>query len=296
MAPFRSRRNLLTVQSFHCIACHQRSGAMFFADCQDYYLGTALRVDYWKCNQCGLVQQSPMPDDTAEFYASYPIHSHKSNWFSALRRALMRASYYPIERTASSRRLLDYGCGDGWFLQSCQGLNLDLIGYERDTAHARNLSALLGLPVESQFNTLLDQHAAAIDVVTMNFVMEHLTDIDQAFRDVHALLKPGGEFYFSVPNIDSIEARIFKRKWHGLDPPRHISFPSEHVVRMLAQRHSFQVERVRNLPFPPGIAGSIPVVLTGKFRYPLFLLSMPLAVLINFLFPESARGYWLKKI
>lgn len=280
---------------FACMVCSHQAGDEFYRDCRDYYLGTPYAVDYWKCRACGLVQQSPLPDDTSVFYLKYPIHSKKSGLSNALRRRLMAGSYYPARRTETRRRLLDFGCGDGWFLESCQGLGYDLTGFEPDPDHAANLSRAIGVRVESDIRSLRNEQAGSFDIVTMNFVVEHLTELDQAFADVYRLLRPGGEFYFSVPNLQSNEARIFGRKWHGLDPPRHISFPGEDIVRLLADRHGFEFEKGTNLPFPPGLAGSIPVVLTGKFRYPLFLLSMPLALLVNYLRPESARAYWLRK-
>lgn len=280
---------------FKCMACTHGLGTLVLADCRDLYLSLPYRVDYWKCDECGLVQQSPLPEDTSPFYLDYPIHSKKSRWSNTLRRWLMGSSYYPARPVPAPCKLLDYGCGDGWFLQSCQGKNYQLIGFERDPEHALNLSRSLGIPVESNLAKLLANQAGTVDIVTMNFVMEHLTDLDQAFSDIYALLRPGGLFYFSAPNINSIEFKLFKRKWHGLDPPRHISFPDDRVITLLANRHGFQLEQSRNIPFPPGIAGSIPTLLTGKFRYPLFLLSMPLALAVNFLRPDSARGYWLRK-
>lgn len=281
--------------NFNCIVCSGHSGDAYYLHCRDYYLGTPYPVDYWKCQTCGLVQQNPIPEDTSVFYVRYPVHAKKSNWSNALRRLLMAGSYYPAKHSATTRKLLDFGCGDGWFLESCTGKNYALWGFEPDPAHARSVSALIGVPIESDIQQLKEKHADSFDTVTMNFVVEHLTDLDQTFSDVHELLKPGGEFHFSVPNLESTEARLFGRKWHGLDPPRHISFPGESIVRRLADRHGFELVRAHNVGFPPGLAGSIPTALTGKFRYPLFMISMPLALVAGYLWPQSARAYFLRK-
>lgn len=281
--------------SFNCMICSGHDADTVYQDCQDYYLGMPHRVDYWKCRSCGMVQQSPLPRDTSIFYQAYPIHTKKNPWSAALRRLLMGGSYYSAKRTKTTRKLLDIGCGDGWFLESCKGKNYELQGFELDAVHAANVSRLISIPVTSDLDMLKKNQADSFDIVTMNFVVEHLTNIDKTFDDVHALLKPGGEFYFSVPNLASREARLFGPKWHGLDPPRHISFPSEDIVRLLADRHGFELQQTRNLSFPPGFAGSVPVVLTGKFRYSLFLLTMPIALVLNYLHPESARAYSLRK-
>jgi SAM-dependent methyltransferase len=129
----------------------------------------------------------------------------------------------------------------------------------------------------------------------MHFVLEHLPNLNQAFEEVRHLLKPGGVFYFVVPHLDSFEARLFGRKWHNLDAPRHLSFPDIATARALAKGHGFEVKGYRPLPFPNGFAGSIPVVLTGKFNQLLFLLSLPLGILFSRLIPTGTYGYWLKK-
>ena len=99
----------------------------------------------------------------------------------------------------------------------------------------------------------------------MHFVLEHVTDLHATFADVEALLKPGGRSHFAVPNTASWEARLFRKKWHGLDPPRHISFPDRAVVESLAREHGMTVAGQRPVPFSNGIAGSLPVVLAGRF-------------------------------
>jgi SAM-dependent methyltransferase len=284
------------VPNFSCLACAQKTGHLILADCKDYYLGTRFHVDYWKCDGCGLVQQSPLPADTSPFYANYPIHSQKSFIFTLFRKLLMTGAYYPAKSADTRQRLLDFGCGDGWFLENCKSKNFDLIGYEPQPAHASRLSARLGIPVEANVEKLLSENGGQIDILTMNFVMEHLTDLNLVFAQARQLIRPGGLFYFSVPDFNSIERRIFGKKWHNIDAPRHISFPDAPVIDQLAARNGFRVVKSRGLPFLSGFAASIPVVLTGRFRYWLFLASIPAAYLFNLVWPTSCRGYWLEAI
>jgi hypothetical protein len=34
-------------------------------------------VNYRKCDECGLVQQTPVPADVTPFYENYPVHQKK---------------------------------------------------------------------------------------------------------------------------------------------------------------------------------------------------------------------------
>ena len=237
--------------AFHCMQCGGRAGTLRYADCWDHYLGKPYRADYRACDACGLVQQSPVPEDVADFYDAYPIHARKSGPYEAFRAIVMRASYFDLRRFVAGWRgtappvVVDFGCGDGWFLGANGGLPATRIGYELDPAVAGHLAGQLGMPVYSDEGALLAAWGGKADLVTMHFVMEHVTDLHRTFRVVAGLLKPGGTFHFVVPNIASWEARLFGRRWHNLDCPRHVSFPEAGPVRALAARWGFALAGAR---------------------------------------------------
>lgn len=285
-----------------CLHCKSEGLISFYRDCQDYYLGKSYRANYVRCTQCGLVQQSPLPksEELATFYDAYPIHQQKSFLHRWMRQWVMSSVYFSDAAQTGKRLLLDYGCGDGWFLERKKEKSgydsSTLIGFEQSEQHAKALSARIGISVEWDSQTLLQKYSSKVDVVTMHFVLEHLTDLNLAFEQVKSLLKPGGTFYFVVPNIESFESKFFGKKWHNLDSPRHLSFPGDSVVETLASQWGFQVKKVRALSFPNGFAGSLPVWLTGKFNFKLFLVFLPIGFVFSWLVPNGARGYWLQRV
>jgi SAM-dependent methyltransferase len=283
----------VTAPAFRCLVCHEARSEPVFLDCEDYYLRKPFRADYHRCAGCGLLQQFPVPLDVSPFYEDYPIHQHKSGLYELARNLLMSPAYFDARRLSAGAQLLDYGCGDGSYLAAERGRGHQLLGFENDAPRASQLTDDLGLPVHSDMSGLLKSHGGKLDGVTMHFVLEHLTDPVGAFDEVSRLLKPGGVFYFVVPQPDSLEARLFGRKWHNLDPPRHISFPDVDTVAGLARRHRFVVERHAAVPIPTGFAASVPVLLTGRFSLPLFMLSMPLGVAFSRLAPQGSRAFWL---
>jgi SAM-dependent methyltransferase len=278
---------------FRCLVCHEGDGAVAFLGCRDYYLGTPFQVDYYRCRACGLLQQFPVPVDVSAFYERYPIHARKSPLYATLRRLVMSHVYYDLARHPRGSVLLDYGCGDGGYLERYQGKGFTLLGYEGSPAQAARLDGHLGVRVYADMETLLREHEGGVDVLTMHFVLEHLTDPDTAFREVRALLKPGGVFYYVVPHASSFEARLFGKKWHNLDPPRHISFPDSGAARRLADRHGFTVSAERPVAFPNGFAATLPVLLAGRFRLPLFALFLPLGIAFSRLVPTGCRAFHL---
>ena len=276
---------------FRCLCCGGRTAAAVHLACADYYLRTPFRADYHRCHSCGLVQQSPVPRDVSPFYAGYPVHARKSAAFEAVRRVLMSRVYYrPPPRV---RRLLDFGCGDGGYMERVRRPGLEVVGYEPDPAHASSLAARIGLPVYADSRELIERHAAFFDVVTMHSVLEHVTDLHETVGLAARLLRPGGSFYFVVPQISSAEARLFGRRWHGLDPPRHVSFPEPGVVRRLADRHGFRVARQEAVPFPTGFAGSVAPALLGRFSFPVMAAVLPFTLVFTLIDPSAARAFTL---
>ncbi len=281
--------------TFQCLVCRAESGDLVHRACPDYYLGTPFLVDYVRCRACGLLQQSPLPEDVAPFYGAYPLHEPKSNLYATLRWLVMSPIYYDARLHPAGTALLDYGCGDGGYLEAVTGRGFRLLGYEPDPGQAARLSEGLGIPVYADIESLLASHSGTLDVVTLHMVLEHLTDPDAALANARHLLKPGGTLYLVVPHVDSFEARLFGRKWHNLDPPRHISFPLPEHVRQLGERHDYTVARHGPVPFPNGFAASLPVVLSGRFRFPLFAFLFPLGIVYSRLVPTGSHAYWLTR-
>lgn len=284
---------------FSCIQCKATSASPYLLDCKDYFLNKPFRVSYYRCGECNLVQQSPMPADVAPFYENYPVHRKKSPLFRFVRTSVMSACYFDtklVSKIDGPKLLVDFGCGDGWFLNASKDRGFELAGYELDQGLAEHLSKELQIPVYSDEGALLRDCEGRADVITMHFVLEHLTDMNHAFEVVRRLLKPGGTFYFTVPNISSWEAKVFGRKWHNLDPPRHISFPEPLSINQISSRWGFEVAKKRKVPFPNGVAGSMPVVLFGRFKFSIFLLFLPLGIILSKIFPGGNVGYFLKKL
>ena len=282
-------------QQFSCIFCKGSQADVLYEACKDYYLESPYVVDYYRCGTCGLVQQFPVPEDIHSLYKEYPSHKPKSKFFSLVRRRLLSSAYYSTNKDASGRVLLDYGCGDGWFLDTCKNNNYELHGYEPNPAHAQELSRRLNLEISSDINALILKHQGRMDILTMHFVLEHLHNLQEAFLHASLLIRQGGLFFFTIPNFMSLERKLFGKKWHNLDPPRHISFPEESVVRALAEEWGFEIVARKFMAFPNGFAASLTVLLAGRFVPHLFFLMMPIGVLLSRMFPDGVQGYSLIK-
>lgn len=279
-----------------CIVCGQPVSEPWLAKCKDIYMLTPYTVDYGVCQECKLVQQVPIPYDTRPFYPeSYPMHHSRGRITTIARKLLIRGVYFEPGENEIGAALLDFGCGDGSYLQSVRDKVGYRFGFEASTEQAQLVGANMGCDVYSNLTRAGGELEARVDIVTAHFVLEHLTDLHAIFQFWNRILKPGGIVHLTVPNIRSWEARFFGKKWHGLDAPRHVSFPDVQSITMLAEKHGFLITNQRHGIFPNTWAASLATVLAGRYRHALFLVFLPLSFFLSCLFPQSTVIFQLNK-
>lgn len=144
-------------------------------------------------------------------------------------------------------RLLDLGCGDGYFLRLAQSCGWQVKGVDPDPqAGAKRL----GLTVHSGGIECLDGQGERFDVITLNHVIEHLHRPLDVLRRCHALLSPGGQLWLETPNIRALGHGRYKAHWRGLEPPRHLVLFSGRSLREALAQAGFSRIRSRSRPDP----------------------------------------------
>jgi len=106
-------------------------------------------------------------------------------------------------------RVLDLGCGDGahygTYVQqrAAQYLGLDVSGEAVTQARSRGLLAQV-----HDLNEPLPVANDSFDVVLCFEVLEHLIEPEEAVREAHRVLRDGGVFLSSVPNVAAAHWRV----------------------------------------------------------------------------------------
>ncbi len=283
------------MSQFKCLVCGGSECRLRYRQCTDYFLGLGYPVDYAECLGCGLVQQFPVPADVSPFYADYPVHVRRTRLQELARKWLQCEVYYKPEGETSGKVLLDYGCGDGVYLRDVRARYKVVVGYEPGEALAASLSASSGMTVYSDVPGLLADWEGKVDIITAHYVMEHVTDLCATVKLFSRLLKPGGMVHVAVPNIRSWEARLFGRYWHGLDAPRHISFPDAAAFNQLGADHELMLDRQYFAVFPNTLAASVCTRLAGRYIGWLFNALILPSWLIAQLAPSGTEVFILRK-
>lgn len=191
------------------------------------------------------VLTSPDPDDLTGCWELSGLPAREAEW-PAFRsngaEALDQIERYvrPAESSNGSPRLLDYGCGWGFFLALAKERGWEPFGLEPLPAHAVYARSRSAATVVT--DTLRDDTfpPGYFDAVTAFQVFEHLPDPAGAVARLHTLLKPGGVLLIEVPNIDTWSVRMLRGS-HRHFVQDHLTFFSGRTLGQFVERHHFRV-------------------------------------------------------
>lgn len=238
-----SETDTVVFEEVPCSFCGSTEAKLLFSG-PDRLLGLPGEFTLVYCCRCGLLRQNPRPTiGTMDFYypPEYEPYSLAIDDEPSLirrwdRRYGMLKRARAIERYQPGGRLLDVGCATGNFLNEMASRGVwQVEGVEPNDEVATYARDRFGLTVHGGRLTGVQLKAESFDVVTMWNVLEHLHDPMRNLQAVQRILRPGGLFVFSIPNLEGFDARLFGRFWMGWELPRHLyQFPRSVLDRMLS--------------------------------------------------------------
>lgn len=146
-------------------------------------------------------------------------------------------------------RILDVGAGYGAFTQKLHGLGYDVHAcdlfpeiFEYEALPCNKVDVTLPFPYPDK----------AFDVVIAVEVSEHVPDHENFFGEVNRILRSGGRFYLSTPNILSLKSRVRflstgyfysfrKLDYYRTDGLQHVASLTPDQYNFIATRAGFEV-------------------------------------------------------
>jgi 2-polyprenyl-3-methyl-5-hydroxy-6-metoxy-1,4-benzoquinol methylase len=179
--------------------------------------GTAA-IPIVKCRACSLVFLNPRYDDVRlraiyqdpQMFVGTIDPEGRSRSIAAERPqrvARFRDEAEALRGYRQHGRLLDVGCGLGFFLEAL-GPDFDAVGLEWSAPVVEMMRDLPLKVVEHRFpDHPFDR--ASFDVVTFHNMLDHLPDPRGALHVAHGLLRPGGLLMLSLVNIGGVAGRVY---------------------------------------------------------------------------------------
>lgn len=135
---------------------------------------------------------------------------------------------FPVLKPGHDRevpRVLDYGCGPGYFLAECKAAGLSCSGIEFSTHAAHFAAARFGLDVHTDPGAALEGLPSdRFQLITLWQVLEHLRDPRETVCKLVRVLSPGGVFCVAVPSLRCWQYRMQGAQWFNMRNPTHLVF------------------------------------------------------------------------
>jgi 2-polyprenyl-3-methyl-5-hydroxy-6-metoxy-1,4-benzoquinol methylase len=203
-----------------------------------------------RCDACSVLLTNPRPkgSEISRYYDFPEYISHRDdapgllNWlYQQARKWTTRQKIALLNRVAaksSERKLLDYGCGTGYFLHAAQHNGWNVMGIEVDNLARNAASERLAQPILSSVDELPE---GAFSVITLWHVLEHIHELDRTLEKLLYHLQPDGTLIVAVPNPQAADAVLYGDWWAAYDVPRHLYHFSPKSIRALMSRHGAYV-------------------------------------------------------
>ena len=310
-----------------CALCGSSSSELALADCSDTRYGLPGRFSLVRCKQCGLVYLNPRPigESLASYYPQeYAPHQpgrkpqSRSSLSTRISQNLQRAAsqrYYPVPQNhrptpagwsmlaplystffkatilPSPRGIataLDVGCGIGKLLVDLEALGWTVSGVETNAKAASYARQELNLDVITGELTDAGYPDHSFALVTLMHVLEHVSKPTGLLEEISRILVPGGLLLLMLPNIESLEFKLFGKDWYSLDIPRHLSHFSPKTLQYAVQSTDLVVRRIVSQPNSYSLAHSLLRKFgerdsrTGKYQLPGLSCSLlyPMAMML----------------
>ncbi|MDP1727410.1 MAG: class I SAM-dependent methyltransferase [Bacteroidota bacterium] len=242
-----------------CPVCNAANFVKIF-DCKDY-VATGETFAIVECPECSLRYTNPRPAESeiAKYYQSDKYISHSGSGKSELgvtyklydwvRNFSIGTKLNLIKKYHKSGKLLDLGCGLGYFLN---GVKLDQT-FEATGADVSD-EALAFIKKEFGIEAMNETDLSNIsnqtfNIITQWHVMEHVHRLDERMLELKRLLSKNGTMFIAVPISNSFDAKHYKQFWDAYDVPRHLYHFTPKSFRMLMEKNDFKVIKQKAMLF-----------------------------------------------
>jgi 2-polyprenyl-3-methyl-5-hydroxy-6-metoxy-1,4-benzoquinol methylase len=169
-----------------------------------------------KCRSCHLIYVNPIEKASKIKEGYFQMASIDAPIIRESRLSAAESQVGLIKQYKNGTRLLDIGCGEGFFLFNASKAGYTAKGIELSQDAVEYARREFGLDVEAKPFEELRFPENHFDVITLWQVLEHVPYPLIILKEVHRILKPGGVLAISTPDIGGVLAKILRRRWWNI--------------------------------------------------------------------------------
>lgn len=216
-------------------------------DLNDYFL-TGEKFELFEDLKTEVLYTLPQPiENLGKYYESKNYISHTDGKKSIFERFYQMAKQINlnnklelIDQIAKGKKVLDYGCGVGDFLEHLQKNGYDVLGMEPNDSAKKIAQSKIG--TEKVTSTELEQNDQKFDIITLWHVLEHIPNLNEIIIQLKNHLTEDGRLIIAVPNHKSYDAAYYGKYWAAYDVPRHLWHFSATSMNKLFNNFGMKIE------------------------------------------------------
>jgi 2-polyprenyl-3-methyl-5-hydroxy-6-metoxy-1,4-benzoquinol methylase len=203
-----------------------------------------------RCNRCGHVYVSPRLQPAVQQRLANELATGFEDPFLASQKLGAEYLCRHLRRFAPGPRLLDIGFGAGYLMRMARAYGFQVYGIDDSAASIKDLAPLFGRRLRKVHVSDSPLPWGSFDTVVMSHVLEHLPQPAPVLKRVREVMNRQAIIYVAVPDIESLQFRLFGRAWGAINPVAHYQFFSQSSLTRLLEDCGFEViGRTRHPPF-----------------------------------------------
>ena len=197
----------------------------------------------FKCRKCLFFKSTLLPG-----------HGREIEGISELRQRNFKKIIKIIKSLNKSQnfKILEIGSGNGFFVEECKKLSINITGSEADEKQYQLLklkydnTLKLNLPLKD-----MEKKFDKYDYIIFNDVFEHLEDLDLVIEQLKKFIKDNGQIIINLPSSDGLIFKFsnilnklgfknfYNRLWQKDLSSPHLSYFNNLNLELLFKKHNF---------------------------------------------------------
>lgn len=195
-----------------------------------------------KCNECKFIfsKKIPSSNDLIKYYDGYG----RSDYLSDVTIKRYNHLLDKFEKYRKTNKLIDIGCGIGYFLEVAKKRGWDVYGTEF-TEEAVQICETKGIKMKMGYLNPSNYIKDEFDIVTSFEVLEHINNPREEIENFKKILRTGGLVYLTTPNFNSILRYKLQNNYDVINYPEHLSYYTNRTLNYLFEMSEFKKIKIQ---------------------------------------------------
>lgn len=186
---------------------------------------------------------------TSNITTKKPLQKLRMNPFKYSIGTKIRERYFlklkELYKPTKAAKVLDLGCGMGYFTELLSGQGFDVFGIDIDFQNIRYAKSILNEKLLVGCATKVPFREGCFDIVVCSEVLEHVKDDQCVLDEIYRISRDGAIILITAPCTEGIFGSTIKRIAHGEDAEVHVrdGYPTS-VLKEKIERAGIKINGV----------------------------------------------------